>query len=158
MPDAWHQILFKFYLFHLFSRVAKSDKAFVRIPSSYNCQNLFSLDRHLYEEISATIYHLTNWGDTILVSVFDLVVLLLVGGEQNPLQVCAGHRSFTITSWSWTMSSSQVANNQLGIERRKWSRAGTAGGIRSFAEFFANVYVLNFDALYYDRLYIFYLD
>ena len=35
---------------------------FVRIPSSYNCQNLFSFDQHLYEEISSNNCHSTNWG------------------------------------------------------------------------------------------------
>ena len=37
---------------------------FVGNLSSYNCRNLFSLDRHLYEEISSNNCHSTNWGDT----------------------------------------------------------------------------------------------
>ena len=37
---------------------------FVKILSSYNCRNLFSLNRHLYEEISSNNCHSTNWGDT----------------------------------------------------------------------------------------------
>ena len=37
---------------------------FVGNPYSYNCRNLFSLDRHLYEEISSNNCHSTNWGDT----------------------------------------------------------------------------------------------
>ena len=37
---------------------------FVGNPYSYNCQHLFSLDRHLYEEISSNNCHSTNWGDT----------------------------------------------------------------------------------------------
>ena len=37
---------------------------FLKIPSSYNCRNLFSLTRHLYEEISLNNCHSTNWGDT----------------------------------------------------------------------------------------------
>ena len=46
---------------------------FVKIPSSHNCQNLFSLNQHLYEEISSNNCHSTNWGDTLLITLYIIL-------------------------------------------------------------------------------------